>query len=268
MKRKNLFLVGLGLVILMLIYYYNSDNYLLKLAKEKQKEKIDEYNRIEKLYLNEGTYIFNKKEKSIKHTNNQFGKATTKIIEKGYKKITFSFTSNELIIDYPYEWKEYYSNLDYRTHYHIREVIKFKNNWEFYVPNKLWVFYVLSWEIIDFKTGTVIVDVFEEYSKDIKEWQEISIQLSMGTEEKSPYFNSFWTFKTVGAFLYAQEQTDSYNLSFVPEYASNFKYQDFIDIYNIEEFKPRPSIEDLIKKFLNTDDKSINKNKHKPQQGV
>ena len=207
-------------------------------------------------------YIFNKKEKSIKRNKNEFGKEITNIIDEGYRKITFSFTSNELIIDYPYEWKEYYNFLDYKTYYHIREVIKFKNNWEFYVPNKIWVFYVSSWKIIDYKTGNVISDVFEEYSKTNEEWQKISIQLLMGTEEEPPYFNSFWTFKTVGPFLYAQEQIDTYNLSFVPEYASNFKYQEYIDVYNVNEFKSRLSIEDLIKRFINVGDSSTNINKH------
>jgi len=246
MKRKQI-LVIMGIIIIIPLYYFNSESYLLKIAKEKQRIKINEYDKIEKSYLKEGSYIYYMNVKDVEHKKDKFGKTYSKLTHKRHKEIQFSFSSRELelIIDYPYQWVQLEKDLNVKKYNHIREILEFNDKWEYCIPNNAWIFHVSSWKLIDYSTGNLIYDVFEDYSKDKEEWQKISISLIMGAEEKSPYFNSYWVFQTVGPFLYAQEQIDSYNLSFVPEYASNFRYNDYEDVYDLNKFKPRPSWNDL-----------------------
>ncbi|HPR74130.1 MAG TPA: hypothetical protein PLX41_10775 [Bacteroidales bacterium] len=151
MKPRTI-IAPLLVLILIPVYFYRSDLYLLKAAKDARSDKIDEYNKLVKQYLPEGVYRFNKEIKETRKRVNQFGVRTSVTKSKGFQKIDFSFTSENLIIDYPYDWKkdkitniksikdnviEYEENPVYK---HVKEIIIFNNSWEYDPQTKVWTF--------------------------------------------------------------------------------------------------------------------------------
>lgn len=268
-SKRRIIITIILLFVLGIVYYFNSDYYLLMLAKKERDQKVKEFNAIEKSVLMEGSYIYYRPLKQTISKINQFGKNVEYEVDKGYEKISFSFTDDELIIDYPSPWpdnsRNYYriaSPSDITTkkekpvYNHVKEILRFSKQHEFSPIMNSWVFYVTSWVIIDVKTNKVVENVFELNEYNTKE----NINIVYLTVEPKVYDSYFYAplkaFGTVGNHLYISEQIDSYHHGLYPQYATNYSYPK-IDI-DINSYKKRSSWEDLFKEFFSKKDKTEN----------
>lgn len=250
MKLKQILIVIIIISLAIPLYYFNSDHYLLNIARKRRDSQIQEYNKIKKEYKPEGVYIFNRKIYENKTKINEFGKEIYYSVDKGNQTIRFSFTSEEIIIDYPYSWsirnrvyhpfKENESKI-HPIYSHVKEVIKFDHNYEYNFGS--WYFYIIQWRIINPITGDIIQDVLKEIESAEKEKTNERNYVFLTIANRS-YFSSNWEFQTVGQYLYFDKQTESYDNIFVPIYCSNFRYTS--DTYDLENYKPRKSWKDLM----------------------
>jgi len=251
MSKRAFIILGIIILLIIPIYYFNSETYLLRLASIARDLKIDEYDKMEKSYLNEGVYICYKNIRDVKTTTNEFGKKLYSTIDKENQEIRFSFTSNDLIIDYPYLHTYYNCNnsslfdkINGLSFSNIREIIKFNNNWVYYAESHEWEFQVTQWQLINKENGVVIKNVLEELTKTKEPGRIISIFLYMKDKNTNPYFFSFDGFQTIGSKLCINKQVDSYNNASMPMYTINFKYNK--EIYDLNKYKPRSSWTDII----------------------
>jgi hypothetical protein len=178
--RNRLIRIVLAIIIAIfsiVIYYYNSESYIVKLATEARDYAVKKYNSKPKRYLDEGVYLFYRDYSGLTTRVNDFGKATFNYKKLGKQKIRFSFSSKELIIDYPYPYsysipeyekpekisKKIYgvninSYFDSKIFNHVKERIVFKDSWVFddSFGNDRWIFFIKEWEILDWESNTVI----------------------------------------------------------------------------------------------------------------
>ncbi|MDD3771846.1 MAG: hypothetical protein PHC38_04225 [Weeksellaceae bacterium] len=248
-KRALIWIIAI--VVVLMVVYFNSDFYLLKIAEKERNKKIEEYDRMEKKYMAEGVYSFLIDVTEDKTVRNKFGREVTQTVIKGKQSVEFSFTSDELIIDYPYQWSinnSYKSMLlgiqtKLPSYYQVREVIRFSKDYVF-GTNGTWYFYPTSWKLINSKTDEVIYDVMTEMNYD----KPIFVYLDA---KDNPILGSNISFLSVDKDLHFNEKIESYMEGFLPLYCTNFKYPD--EVYELEQYKPRKSWNDMLRKVLKND---------------
>ncbi|MBN1183707.1 MAG: hypothetical protein JXB49_15555 [Bacteroidales bacterium] len=266
MKYIRLLIVFSSLIILALFYYFNSDLYLLKVARNKRELRIQEYDKVNKEYLPEGHYSFHEDIFEMRSYINDFGKKINKSFKKGTLIINFFFTSDEIIIDYPFPWppepliefkmpemtsKRLISKPIQSGEYsHVREKIVFDNEFE-YSPRSLpdkgfWTFSVNSWVIIDQETDSIILDVLEERKTRGLNKSRINLYI-----DENPNLFCIHGFETIGStsMLYFENQVEVY-LGFTNNYKyyENYSYPPYV--YDIENYMIRKSIEDIFKNLI------------------
>ena len=248
------------MIILSVIYYLNSDFYLLEKARQYRTDFIEELNSTEKRYLIPGDFIYKKNVYETKYRKNYWGENESYKVWVGYQNIHFRFYSTHLLIDFPYKWseslgKEFLGGNESTQKYygHVQEDIKFDEEpiynhyrfvsidsmpgWSTKVDEGYWTFVVKKWEVMDAKTGEIIEDILKERDKP---WER---QVDLIFEDGFWKFECSGGFVTVGHDLQVDYRENSPGIYF--SYTDHFRYEDYV--YDLKHYKPRRSWEDLIK---------------------
>jgi hypothetical protein len=88
-KRALIWIIAI--VVVLMVVYFNSDFYLLKIAEKERNKKIEEYDRMEKKYMAEGVYSFLIDVTEDKTVRNKFGREVTQTVIKGKQSVEFSW---------------------------------------------------------------------------------------------------------------------------------------------------------------------------------
>lgn len=205
-----------------ILIYFNSNYYSDKKAEIKMQEKLAELNSIEKIYVNEGVYIYEQDVMQLEYVKDKFGNSSLKHKKKGVKEYEIAFKSDKLII--------------FDESKNRKEEIYFKNKYIVSVSEKSchYNFFIDKWLIKTINNDNLIEDVLlsKGYDKAISLFVE---------KDHYPRFWSYYGFQIIDDALgpdvniLLHKNISNYSLSFVPQYVSNSTYDDYI--YDLKTYK-------------------------------